>query len=290
MPPTIPQRIEAELQDYASRGTAPPYRLTLQGIAAHFGVSTQPVRTAVDALLRARWMVREPGGLRLNPRKRGARVRRARETVVAGAELETRLTQQVILRSLRGESSFLREEAVATELGAGRTQLRTILTRLAGGGIVEHVPRRGWRIEAFSEQRMLEYLELREELELFALDRSLGRLDDTRLRELRQHNTPTRAGRPRIDDGLHRLWIEGCGNRYVREFFDRHGRYFSTLFDYASFEAEVIAEMASQHHAILSALLDGRHTDARRVLREHIRAQRPNVGRLMERIDEGEHA
>lgn len=281
---TISQQIEAALQGFASRGEPPSYRLTLTAIAGHFNASIQPVRTAVDALLRDGWLIRDDQRqLMLNPAKKGCAVRYRELAAVSQPDVETELTQMVIRASLRGESIFLREEESAVQLGVGRTVIRSMLGRLSGRGLVEHMPRRGWRVCAFSEARMGEYLDVRELLELRAIELSAGRLNRKHLERLIERNSPTATGRIRIDNSLHGYWIELADNRYIDEFFALHGQYYATLFDYASLEGSVVAEMAEQHRDILRALLDGKLTAAKRVLRRHIRSQRPNVAFLMER-------
>jgi DNA-binding GntR family transcriptional regulator len=212
---------------------------------------------------------------------KGKTVKYAAKVAGQRSDAEVRLTQLVIESSLRGESVFLREEESAEQLGVGRTVVRAMLSRLSGRGIVEHVPRRGWQVCAFSESRMGEYLEVRELLELRALELAADRLERKELDRLLIRNSPMKNGRVRIDNALHGYWIERAGNRYISEFFSLHGQYFAALFDYASLEGSIIAEMAGQHHAILRALLDGNIGTAKKVLRLHIRSQRPNVARLM---------
>ncbi len=279
---TIAQQIEAELQGFASRGEQPDYRLTLVEIAVRFDASIQPVRTAVDALLRDGWLLRDgQRRLVLNFAKKGCAVR-CETAVEARPDVETKLTELVIKASLRGESVFLREEESAELLGVGRTVVRSILGRLSGRGLVEHVPRRGWQVCAFSEERMGEYLDVRELLEIRALELSASRMDPKELERLLERNTPGKDGEIRIDNALHGYWIEQAGNRYIQEFFALHGQYYTTLFDYASLESSVVEEMAAQHHDILKALLEGNLSAAKRVLSRHIRSQRPNVSHLLE--------
>lgn len=280
---TISQQIEAELQGLASRGQRPAYRLTLTAIAERFGVSLQPVRTAVDALLQGGWLLRDAcRHLVLNPEKRGCDVAYEVCASESRQDVETELTEIVIRSSLRGESVFLREEESAELLGVGRTVIRSILGRLSGRGLVEHVPRCGWRVRPFSKARMSEYIEVRELLEIRALELSADRLDPKQLERLIQRNSPTGSGRVGMDNSLHAYWIERSNNRYIAEFFSLHGQYYSTLFDYATLESSVLAEMATQHREILQALLEGKLRAAKQYLRQHIRSQRPNVINLME--------
>ena len=69
---TLSQQIESELREAVCRGKNPAYPLTLNGMAKHFDVSIQPVRTAVETLLEERWILRNAQGrLALNPKQKG---------------------------------------------------------------------------------------------------------------------------------------------------------------------------------------------------------------------------
>lgn len=282
----LSQQIESELRAAVSRGGEPPFRLTLLAMAEHYEVSIQPVRMAVDLLLKEQWLLRNAQGrLVMNPDKKGKAVMlsppvKARAKPDIGAKLE----ELIIQRSLNGEDVFLREEETAEQIGIGRTILRAELTRMHGRGLVEHVPRRGWRVVGYSESSMLEYLEIRETLELKALDLAKGNLEDKVLERLLKRNTPSANGKSRIDDDLHAYLIERSENRFIIGFFDQHGAYYSALLNYASLVGSFLTEMAEQHQDILHALLDRDYTTARRHLRRHIRTQRPNVAHLLQRV------
>ncbi len=279
---TLSQQIESDLRTHTALGTKPPYRLTLQAMAAHFDASIQPVRTAVDHLLEQHWLLRNADGLALNPQKKGRIAPSPRHAL--RPDLHALLSERIIQHSLRGEKVFLREEETAAQFKVGRSVLRAALNRLTGDGLLEHIPRRGWRVRAYSEAQMLDYLEVRETLELRALDLASNRLDTEQLKRMAKANTPTLRDPLRIDNQLHAYWIECADNRYITDFFAQHGRYYTALFDYASLAGSIVAEMAAQHRAILEALLQGEQAKARRVLRQHIRSQRPNVVRLMDRL------
>ncbi len=280
---TLAQQIEADLRGRAGTGEELPYPLTLHGIAEHFDVSIQPVRTAVDALLEQRLLLRD-AARRLTFNRRRGRSRSARMVVgraIETPDVDSLLTARIVGHSLRGEDVFLREEETAELLGVGRTILRAAFHRMAGAGLIDHVPRRGWRVRAYSGEQMLNYLEVRETLEVRALALARDRLDRKHLQRLLQLNTPNGKLDPRIDNTLHDYWIEQAGNSYIIDFFAQHGKYYAALFDYATLAGSIIEEMAAQHRAMLRALIDGRIADARRALRDHIRAQRPNITRLM---------
>ena len=60
--------------------------------------------------------------------------------------------------------------------------------------------------------------------------------------------------------------------------------FYTTLFDYAAPETKAVRQMASQHRAILRALIAEDWDKARTALVHHIRAQRPIVEELMRSV------
>jgi DNA-binding GntR family transcriptional regulator len=199
--------------------------------------------------------------------------------------LETALTQEVIYLSLRGEALYLREEATAHRYHVGRTALRQVLNRLARKGLVEHLPRRGWHVRAFDRDDLRAYLTVRESLELTALRLARPHLVREDLEDMLRGNAPGDVeGEPRLDNRLHQYLVEKSANRYIRDFFDRYGRYFTTLFDYAAPETRVAMAMVRQHRAILRALIARDWPLARLELARHIRSQLPILRRLLKQV------
>ena len=98
-------------------------------------------------------------------------------------------------------------------------------------------------------------------------------------------NRPAAVRAGSIDNDLHGYLVERADNRYIRSFFDANGRYFNALFDYAGLGPSVLREMARQHVAILEAALHRRWARASEALALHIRAQKPVMERLLDRLD-----
>lgn len=291
---TITDFIREDLKGRIQTDHALPTKLTLPHLAEHYRVSLTPVRLAVNALLAEQVLLKQPNGrLQVNPAKA------ASDTACAPAseaprpasrrDWEAVFVREILRESLRGQGAYLREEAMAQRFGIGRTVLRQAFHRLAGKGLLTHIPRRGWQVRTFDEADMRAYLIAREALELTALELARPHLIAADLERMLAGNAPDSAGaNPHLDNNLHRYFIEKSGNAYIQDFFDRHGLYYTVLFDFAAPEAHVMNEMASQHREILTALLANDWTRAREALAEHIRAQHPVVKRLMERIAEGE--
>ena len=278
---TLAQRIAQHLKSHVLAGEPPPYPLTLSGIAGHFGTSMMPARAAVESLLAERFLVQQDNRrLAINPRRKAkSRIPEVDEAAEPTSP-EQAIEEYVVDLSLRGEESFLREEATAEQFAIGRTVVRRIFSRLAGAHLIEHVPRRGWRVHAYREQDMLDFLDLRETLELRALELAQPRFEDATLERLLAANSPDDRGRPRLDNRLHQYWIELAGNRYLRQFFAQHGVYFQALFDRAVYGQSIVAQRAAEHREILEAILARDWPRARLALATHIRGQRANVARL----------
>ena len=290
MSATISQYIERDLAGRIGTNQDLPAQLTLHSLSRHYGVSPTPVREAIRRLLADGVLVRQGNG-RLDVNRAGRGFGSGVCHGYAGEQrpprraldLESALAAEVIRKSLRGEGDYLREEATAERFGVGRTAIRQAFLQLAGRGLIVHVPRCGWRVRTFDEADMAAYLEVREVLEIKALSLARPHLIDADLRCMLAGNA-SRKGGPRLDNSLHRYLVEKSGNDYLRDFFNRHGAYYTSLLDFAAPETHVVAAMARQHRKILRALLAQDWPQARRELARHIRAQRPIVGDLLKRI------
>lgn len=260
-------------------------RLTLTALAKHYNVSLMPVRLAVRELIAEGVLLKQANG-QLNVNRSAVNLRTGTFAPPSPPDaLETALTQDVIRMSLRGEASCLREEATANRYRIGRTALRQVLNRLALKGLVEHLPRRGWRVRKFDRDDLRSYLTVRESLELTALRLARPHLVREDLEGMLRGNVPdSPGGEARLDNRLHQYLIEKSGNPYIKDFFDRHGHYFTALFDYAAPEARLTIAMARQHRAILRALIARDWPLARLELARHIRAQLSVLRHLLKQV------
>ncbi|MBI1372304.1 MAG: GntR family transcriptional regulator [Phycisphaera sp.] len=292
---TIAERIADDLERRVGQDRDVPEDWTLAALAELYGVSITPVREAVGALVDRDVLIRDDNGrVRVNPARLGSNpARRGASAGPASADaLAIRpddptkaITDAVVELSITGHDEYLREEVAAERFGVGRTVVRRVFGELAGKGMLTHVPRCGWRVRPYRKRDMRDYLAVRETLELEALGAAWDRFDDAVLAEMLHGNRPaTRGKSARIDNRLHRYWIELADNRYITDFFDRHGAYYDALFDHAAPSAERVSEMADQHRAILEALLARDRRAAQRALSRHIRSQAPVVAQMIERL------
>src|SRR5262249_39044701 len=139
-------------------------------------------------------------------------------------EIEQALLQDILRTSLSGQEEYLREEATAERFGIGRTLVRQVLGRLAGKGLIEHLPNRGWLVRRYDEAEMIAYLQVRESLELKALDLARRKLVKADIKRMLAGNRPERDNDTgRLDNNLHRYIIDKADNRFIRDFFERNG-------------------------------------------------------------------
>ena len=272
--------IQEDLKHRIHSGEDLPCKLTLPGLAEHYQVSATPVRNAVAELI-AEGVIRKQsnGRLQVNSKKKlciPARPNAIRPPRTAG-DWDQILVKQVMIAGLERDAVYLREEALAQKYDIGRSVIRQSLGRLAGAGLIEHVPRCGWLVHPIREGDMCAYLEVREALELKALDLAKPHLERGQLEEMLAGNPVAADGKsPRLDNRLHRYLIEKSRNRYIQSFFRQYtATYYTAVFDYAAPEAHVVAEMAGQHRRILEALIAKHWAKARQALSDHIWAQRP---------------
>lgn len=256
--------------------------LRIESLAKSYRVSTQPVRHALARLATEGVLTVHRG------RSRGAEPATPSENRKAsvpeifalepeGDDVHRRLSRHAVALSLRGEATFLREESTAAELGVSRGLAREALQRLHGEGIIERVPRRGWRVRSFSRDDLTDFLEVREVLEIRALALAWPRLDRAQIEEYLQGNLPS-VDKP--DNRLHDYWIDLSGNRYIRRFFAQHAPFFSALFHWEDHNQAAARQSCEQHRAILEGILDDDRERAFAALVTHIHENHPVLGRI----------
>ncbi len=278
-------RIAADLRHELASGKPWDNACTLQALATRFGVSLTPVRQAVAALEKSGHLVKQANGrlvaAKHPPKSQG---RLAAPKIEEAAE--DRLRREIIESSLTSpEPAFFREEEYAARFGVGRTILRRLFFRMAGEGLLEHVPRRGWQARPVSDADLEAFVRVRELLEPEALLLAWPRLDHAFLREVRAGNQPDGLT-PRLDNRLHAHWITRCGNRYIADFLTRQGAVYAALFDYAALDHATASAMAEEHRTILDAILAGDQAEACRQLMAHARVQLANARTLRLRLME----
>ena len=179
--------IKDDIRKRIGSGKPLPCKLTLQALAKHYNVSLTPIRQAVAELIKQGYLEKQSNGrLAINEMKIGSRADSGDyERPTPPKDRFEEIREDVILACLKGEPVFLREEDTAARYGISGTAIRQIFSRLAGSGIIEHVPRRGWRVHPFQSRQLEEFTQVRKVLELEAMRLAWPKLIDADLQEMR---------------------------------------------------------------------------------------------------------
>ena len=285
---TLVSRIKDDMRARISTGSPLPPKLTLKAIAQFYDVSLTPVRDAVALMVKEGILLKKNNGrLAVNPQLIGtAESEEMPPSFHSGPSWVEKIENDLYMRSLKGESGYLREEATAEQYDISRMRIRHVFNRLAGRGLIEHVPRCGWLIRGFDESDMEAYLQVRELLEVKALELSHNHLDADELRQmLAENQTDFVIRESRLNNDLHRYLVNCSGNRFIQEFFEQSASsYYLKLFELVGLQMEVMEEMAGQHRAILTALIEKDWERAQHELVNHIRAQKGVMVELFGRL------
>ena len=249
-------------------------RLTLDALSKRYQVSTRPVRAAVQELIEEKYLEKGGNGRLAVRRKPPAGKVSPPQEPVDWCEV---IANDLLRLSFGGEPVSLREETTAEKYGIGRSTVREIFLRLAGRGFLEHLPRRGWRVKPLRKEDLNAYIAMRVVLELMALDLAWPRLVDEELQAMLDGNRLPESSkdRPSVDNSLHAYLIEKSKNPFIVDFFDRHGKYYNTLFHWEGVDRDTKIETIQQHREILEALLRRDQAAAKSALENHIRNNHP---------------
>lgn len=261
--------------------------LTMDGLSQHYGVSYTPIRQALDELIEAGLIKKKKNG-RLEPLKLSEEKRIEISTFEPSQKKKPtdRITEELVQLSLSGKEIFVREEATARKHNISRSSLRQVLQRLAGEGLILHIPRRGWLVKPFRQQDLQAFLEVREAMELKALELARSKLTSSeakaKLRQVKSSNKIHQNGKVRaiIDNSLHQYLIELAANPYIDDFFQRHGKYYSILFKWEGGDEKAASEAVTQHHEIIDALLAQNWLLAKKLLSHHLHSNHPVLSNL----------
>jgi len=183
------------------------------------------------------------------------------------------------------QGTHLKEEALAETIGVSRTPVREAIHRLATEGVVIFKPNQGAFVTTWTRQRLLDYFEMRQELEALSARQaasSEAEVDLDRLRALDADMTrildaddPNRSVLANLNREFHQVIVAGCRNEVFRALtlqvtsppllrptFNRFSR--ETLLRMFIHHAELIAAIAAQDPAWADAVMRAHVLAARR--------------------------
>jgi DNA-binding GntR family transcriptional regulator len=187
---------------------------------------------------------------------------------------------EAILRGEFPSGSVLREAPLARDWKVSRTPLREAIRRAAESGFIVLRPNQAPIIRPLTAQDIRDLYDLREVLELHALDLAWPHLREGRIKSLlalATHAQPHRASDWRdrclkFDLALHGLWTQCCGNAWLVADLERHYQFLRIFQNWIGRDPEALARAYDEHLTILAALDRREKTEALARLRQHIQA------------------
>lgn len=282
--------LREDLQQRIQSGINLPEKLTLESISKSYKVSMTTVRAAIEELIKAGYVIKQQNGrLIVNSEVIGLHkeIKDIKPPKVQ-TDWDNVFILEIMHKSLENEAVYLREDVISTQYNIGRSIIRQSFNRFSGAGLLEHKPHRGWLVHPLKEEDVLAFIEIRKILELKALDLAKHNLLKSDLEKmLITTKSSERTANGHLDNQLHQYIIDKSGNKYIYDYFCQFvPQYYSALFDFATPETEVAAEMVQQHQRIIEHLIQGKWDKAADELSNHIQAQGPVLKNLLHQVHE----
>lgn len=210
------------------------------------------------------------------------------------------LLRELLLKGTFAAGDRLTELGLAPQLGVSRTPVRHALTRLAHEGLLEELPRGGFRVRSFSVDEIWAAIELRGILEGAAARLAAERLSGPsalatleQLDAVMEHRLPQSLADfvdyIQLNERFHREIWRLSGNRMLTDNIEHVVRLpfaapGALVFGEAELpEARRTAELAqAQHHALVDAIGRRQGARAEAIAREHALIAWDNLRRALD--------
>jgi DNA-binding GntR family transcriptional regulator len=188
------------------------------------------------------------------------------------------------------EGQYIRQEAVAQELGVSRLPVREALVLLETQGLVENVKYKGAVVSTMSPSEIEEIYALRGLLEGFLLERAVPNLNETiytQAEEIVERSQHAKSLEEWADLNwqFHKTLYEAAGLplalKTLEQVLARSERYFRLQ---RTMSAQLKSSNDEQHRRIISLLREGQSGVAIQSMREHIAWNMDDLTKALHRI------
>ena len=223
--------------------------------------------------------------------------------------LSDRLVDELQRRILDGiipVGSWLRHSTIAQEFGMSRTPVREALHILNARGIVTIVKNRGARVNGHSSRELRELGEVRAELEGFAAELAVGRINDDQLAQMqravedfaaaideyaldpaRSKSAEASVRWSAANEAFHGAIVDGSGNLQLALSIEDIGRRLprNSSFPLYSGNLRLLRQNLAEHQAVADAIMARDAKKARQAMVKHIRSASATRVRHLEAQD-----
>ncbi|MBN1317004.1 MAG: GntR family transcriptional regulator [Anaerolineales bacterium] len=180
---------------------------------------------------------------------------------------------------------WLRQEALAQELGVSQMPIREALKRLVAEGLAERIPYKGVRVVEYSPEDIVDICTNRLVLESLAIRMATPLITDELLKQLKQNlveveksTRPEQISRRReLNAEFHLSIYRACGRRYLVRLIELLWKLFPSVMLYEGMlrQKELLPDRLEremqEHRTILETLEKRDARLAEKVTRQHIR-------------------
>ena len=196
----------------------------------------------------------------------------------AGNQVYVALREAIVSAELE-PGRRLSENELAAWLGVSRTPVREALVRLRDERLVAIVPQLGTFVTLISPDALADAAFIREALECSAIrlatelatERDLEELQANLAAQDRAEQTGDIEAFDRLDEALHRMLCELSGREIAWSLSRRANGHLDRVRRLSLPEPGYLAEMVSEHRAVVAAIADHDTDRAETALRHHLR-------------------
>jgi DNA-binding GntR family transcriptional regulator len=169
---------------------------------------------------------------------------------------------------------------LAAKLGVSRTPVNNALTLLAKEGYLDFSPNQGYTVHQLTREEADALYELREILELAAVDKAIKNTTPAKLKEMERRQSEFRQavdkkvsrGRFTIDQEFHAYIVEMSGNQYLADYFREVYQRIFLRHRTSPLRGDRAVTAPNEHQDVIEAFRQGDAEKAKQALAYHIRA------------------
>jgi len=192
-------------------------------------------------------------------------------------------------------SNRLVEAQIAKEIGISRTPVREALHLLEKDGLVESIPRVGYRVKKLALDELDEIFAIRGANEALAAQWALERMDAKSMQALEKNVARTKKalsqGHPETfldyDDDFHEILVRAAGSQHLYDLCQQLRRLVQRYRIESLRYSTRIAGAVEGHQRILDALKQKDKEGLNRAIAEHLQYSRNDIREQMQSISQG---
>lgn len=168
---------------------------------------------------------------------------------------------------------------LARRLGVSRTPVNNALNVLANEGFLDFVPNQGYSVHEISKEEATCLYEIRELLELGAIEKAILKLTPKKLKVLEKQKRlyeeavvqQVSRGRFTLDQEFHATYVHMAENPYLTDYFREVYQRIFLRHRIEGLRAGRARNVIIEHQQIFDAIVSGDQKKAKNLAREHIR-------------------